>query len=301
MAFALWIGKSTLDREWNWYQVVFSEAVSGLTVGGAVQYNGIQVGEVRRLSLDPIDPGRVIALVRVGADVPVKVDTQAKLSFVGLTGVSLIQLSGGSRDAPRLLPGPDGAPPAIIAEDSAVQKLLASSEDIATTTSQVLVRINQLLSEENTRRVARSLENLERVSSAIAAGDGDIRNLLARTAAAAERLAQVLDRAETMIERLDDGIRRADAGISEQLPPLVEQLRASLGSLQRLSADGERLLAENRGAINDFSQQGLGQVGPLLVELRRLIVDLDRLTERLDSDAPGVLLGRDGLPEYQPQ
>src|SRR5579859_895805 len=102
--FVLWIGKVSLDREWSYYDVVFKEAVTGLSIGGAVQYNGIQVGEVRKLSLDPDDPREVIAHVRLNGDTPVKTDTHARLTLLGLTGVTVIQLSGGSPAAARLLP-----------------------------------------------------------------------------------------------------------------------------------------------------------------------------------------------------
>ena len=48
------------------------------------------------LSLAPQDPRRVIAVVRLEADAPVKTDTTAKLSQDGLTGPPFIQLTGGS-------------------------------------------------------------------------------------------------------------------------------------------------------------------------------------------------------------
>jgi ABC-type sugar transport system ATPase subunit len=50
-----------------------------------VQYNGIQVGEVSQLKLDPRDPRKVIARIRVAADTPIKVDATAKLGLLGLT------------------------------------------------------------------------------------------------------------------------------------------------------------------------------------------------------------------------
>jgi phospholipid/cholesterol/gamma-HCH transport system substrate-binding protein len=92
----LWLGSMSLDRVWDRYDVVFDEPVSGLGQRGAVQYNGIQVGEVRRLSLDPEDPRRVVARVRIEAGTPIKTDTRARLTYTGLTGVSVIQLSGGT-------------------------------------------------------------------------------------------------------------------------------------------------------------------------------------------------------------
>src|SRR5512143_1175511 len=140
-SFVLWIGKLSLEREWDYYDIVFKEAVTGLTVGGAVQYNGIQVGEVRRLSLDPDDPREVIAHVRLSGDTPVKTDTHARLTLLGLTGVTVIQLSGGSPAAPRLTAKADETAPRIVADESALQSLLASGQDVATSANDVLLRV----------------------------------------------------------------------------------------------------------------------------------------------------------------
>jgi phospholipid/cholesterol/gamma-HCH transport system substrate-binding protein len=300
MLFALWIGKSTLDRQWHDYVIVFNESVTGLTVGGSVQYNGIQVGEVRRLSLDPQNPSRVMARVRLDATVPVKTDTRAKLTFTGLTGVALIQLSGGSLDAPLLTTSGDD-PTVIVADPSALQKLLLSSEDIATTASEVLLRVNRLLDEDNVARVSQTLENLDTISTAAAAGQDDIRTVLSEAASASRRLAELLVGAESVMRRLDDGLTRADHSLSREMPKLLARLDESLGSLQRLSENAEGMLAENREAVADFGQQGLSQVGPSLVELRGLIADLRRISARIEASPPDFVLGRQALPEYTPK
>jgi phospholipid/cholesterol/gamma-HCH transport system substrate-binding protein len=73
--FALWAANYSSNKQWDRYEVVFSEAVTGLGTGGIVQYNGINVGEVERLRLDPQDPRKVIARFRLQADTPVKIDT----------------------------------------------------------------------------------------------------------------------------------------------------------------------------------------------------------------------------------
>jgi len=300
MFFALWLGKSALDRQWNDFVIVFNESVTGLTVGGSVQYNGIQVGEVRRLSLDPLDPSRVLAAVRIEASVPVKTDTRAKLTFTGLTGVALIQLSGGSADAGLLATSAD-APTMIVADPSALQQLMSSSEDIASTTSEVLVRINRLLDQTNVERVSRTLANLEQISGAAAEGRDDIRTVLSEAASASQRLAEVLSGAEGVMRRLDDGLARADVALSREVPRLLEKLDASLVSLQRVSDGAAQVLDENRGAVADFSQQGLGQVGPTLVELRGLVADLRRVSQRIEQSPPDFVLGRQRVPEYSPE
>lgn len=68
MLFGLWLAKSSVDDAFKDYEVVFNEAVSGLSPGSTVQYNGIKVGDVSTLRLDPKDPRRVLARVRLSAD-----------------------------------------------------------------------------------------------------------------------------------------------------------------------------------------------------------------------------------------
>src|SRR5689334_12657241 len=113
LLFSLWAAKYSSDRSWQEYKVVFNEPVTGLAAGGSVQYNGIAVGTVPRLGLSRQDPRRVEALLKIGADVPVKVDTRAKLSQQGITGSPFIQLTGGNPGTPRLLPRDNDDVPVI--------------------------------------------------------------------------------------------------------------------------------------------------------------------------------------------
>src|SRR5579871_4609539 len=72
LLFTLWLNKSHNDTELHYYTIVFNEAVRGLSKGSAVQYNGIKVGDVIGLTLDPRDPRKVLARIRVDSNVPVK-------------------------------------------------------------------------------------------------------------------------------------------------------------------------------------------------------------------------------------
>jgi ABC-type transporter Mla subunit MlaD len=128
MLFGLWLAKSSVDSTFKDYEVVFNEPVTGLSKGSAVQYSGIKVGDVTSLHLDPADPRRVLARIRLNAETPVKQDTQAKLTLTGVTGTSLIQLSGGTPDSPPLL-GKGNKLPVIIASPSPIARLLTNSSE----------------------------------------------------------------------------------------------------------------------------------------------------------------------------
>lgn len=297
MLFALWAAKTVSDRQWDEYEVVFTEAVTGLTRGGVVQYNGIAVGDVTELRLDTNDPSKVIARIRVGAGTPVKTDTSAKLAFVGLTGLVQIQLSGGSPRSPMLKDAhEDDGLPRIAAQESAFAKLLNSSEDITTTASDVLIRINRMLNDETVENVSKTMANLEQVTGTLAAERGEIAQLLRDARSSAERLDRVLATAESTMGGLD----RSVAALDKDLPQILAKLDRTLTELEALSGNANALVAENRGAVQQFSRDGLTQVGPTLAELRSVLRQLNRAAAKIEERPSSLVLGSSTPEEFTP-
>lgn len=197
--FALWAAKYTTEKSFEEYDVVFQEAVTGLSVGSQVLYSGISVGAVRNLSLVRDDPRKVVARIRLSADTPVKTDTRAKLTLTGLTGTAVIQLTGGSPGSPAL-EAPEGKRVATIpSEPSALQ-------NIAATANEIVDRVNVLLSEENIARVTRTLEQLDQVTGAVAGEREEIAGLIRSARAASEKLEATLASADKTITGIDQGV-----------------------------------------------------------------------------------------------
>src|SRR6185369_10032244 len=93
-AFVYWLeNKGGFSQRTN-YQVRFDSSVSGLLVGSAVLFNGIRVGEVTDLTLDPEHPEQVVATIGVVQGTPVRSDTQVGLESQGLTGGAAVTLLG---------------------------------------------------------------------------------------------------------------------------------------------------------------------------------------------------------------
>lgn len=297
LLFALWAAKTVSDRSWDEYEIVFAEAVTGLTRGGIVQYNGIAIGEVHELFLDRDDPSRVIAQVRVTAGTPVKTDTVARLAFVGLTGVVQIQLAGGSPESPMLRDSvPRGERARIRAEVSAFARLLASSEDITTTASDLLVRLNRMLDDETVANASKTMANLEQITGTLAAERGEIAELLRDARSAAARLDRVLATAEGTMGGLD----RSVAALDQDLPQILTKLDRALTEFEALSRNANALVAENRGAVQQLGQAGLPQVGPALAELRSLLRQLHRAAAKIEESPSSAILGGPTPEEFKP-
>ncbi|KFN49415.1 hypothetical protein N790_05395 [Arenimonas malthae CC-JY-1] len=284
--FALWIAKYTTEKAYGEYDVVFQEAVTGLSTGSQVLYSGISVGEVRALSLMKDDPRKVVARIRLSADTPVRTDTRAKLTMTGLTGVAVIQLTGGSPGAPALEGGRGKDVPVIQSEPSALK-------NIAATANEIVERVNRLLSEENVARVTATLDQINQVTGTLAAEREEIAALVRNARAASEKLDATLASADRTINHLDQGV-------VQELPALVTKLDATLTQLESASRSADAILGDNREAIADFSRDGLGQVGPTMRQLRSLIREIDDLADRLENNPAGYLLGREQPEEFEP-
>lgn len=291
LGFVLWLSKTSADREFGYYDVVFTEAVTGLSKGGLVQYNGIKVGEVTQLKLDPDDPRKVVARVRLDGDTPVKLDTEARLGLLGVTGTAFIQLSGGSPTSKPLLPTETHPIPIIMAKESALSKLMSSGDDIVTSANQSLLRIGQLLSKENIEHVSSTLEHFDAVAATIADQRGDMAKALSQLAESSGELKSTLstlhEMASTTNELINTDVRKVMLSTDK-----------AIRSIERVAGSADRMLDENQAAIANFSDQGLRQIGPTLLDLRETLRSFKQLSDQLGSSNT-LLLGREQPKEFQ--
>jgi phospholipid/cholesterol/gamma-HCH transport system substrate-binding protein len=251
-----------------------------------VQYNGINVGEVTKLRLDPQDPRKVIALIRLQADTPVKIDTKAKLAFVGLTGVAQIQLSGGLPESPRLLPTAEEPVPRIPTTPSALENLSAAADDL-------VERVRTILSDENVARISATLDHLDKVTGSLADDKEGTAALIRDLRTVTVQLNATLGKAQVTLDSVNGG--------AKELPEIMQRLNRTLAQFEDVGKNANGLISDNRHSINGFTRDGLSQVGPTLAELRGLVRDLQRVVAGLNRNPGGYITGRTRPKEFEPK
>lgn len=289
--FALWLSKASIDREYQYYEISFNRAVSGLSTGSSVEYSGIKVGDVERLWLEPDDPRKVRARIRVYAGTPIKQDTRARLALANITGSMVIQLHSGTPDSPPLL-GKRGEPPLIIADPSPLSALLENGEDLMSNINNLLRSANLMLSEENAGRIGQTLANLEQATSVLAEQRGDLSQALTQ-------LAELGRQTNTALEEITRLTRNANGLLDDEGRQLLTSASQSMAALERSTSRLDALLEDNQGALNS-GVKGLGDIGPALNELRGTLGALRRVTQRLEDDPSGFLLSREKIEEFAP-
>ncbi|TDV59831.1 MlaD family protein [Pseudomonas sp. LP_7_YM] len=291
LLFGLWLAKSSVDTAFKDYQVVFNEAVTGLSRGSPVQYSGIKVGDVVNLRLDPLDPRRVLAQIRVAGETPIKRDTFAKLALAGITGTSLIQLSGGTPQSEELK-SQDGNLPVIVASPSPISRLLNDSNDLLTGITSLLHNTNEMFSSDNVKTLTKTLEHLEQTTGAIADQRDDIRLALKQMTVLSKQAGATLEQTSTLM-------RNANQLVTTDGRQTIASAQQAMKSLEQSSMTINTLLKDNRDSVNG-GLQGLGELGPAIGELRDTLASLKNISRSLNANPSGYLLGSEKHKEFEP-
>lgn len=306
MWFGLWLARGGLEREADYYDLVFEEEVTGLIVGSSVLYNGIRVGEVVELAIDPADPRRTMGRIRVARDTPVSEDTVAQLGVAGfLTGSAHVRLSGGSPES-RPLPGGEGDVPVITVEPSPFSRLLAESDVFIERINTIVERVNQLLSPENTERFSRTLDHIEQTTGVVAEQQNQIRQGAQALLQAGHQADETLKEAAITLQEAAETVRQASRFLEHgnhlldtHGDDIFENASRSMASLERTMTRIDSLTAGNQDAMDD-AMQGMTEIGPALQELRMTLNTLRTVTRRLEEDPAGFLMSRDTIKEFKP-
>ncbi len=115
--FVYWIKNTGGLTQRASYQIRFEQPVAGLTIGSSVLFNGVRVGAISELRLDPQHPKRLDIVIGVDRGTPVRADTQVDVSYQGLTGAPAIALKGGDANAPALTATERGLPVLVAGPD----------------------------------------------------------------------------------------------------------------------------------------------------------------------------------------
>jgi phospholipid/cholesterol/gamma-HCH transport system substrate-binding protein len=278
----LWLASGgAYQTHYESYDASVEESVSGLNPKAPVKYNGVDVGRVERIWLDPENPQRVKLRFQIERGTPVKVDTVATLKTQGLTGIAYVELSGGTPGSPALTRRDGQRHPVIQTQPSLSTRL----ENVLT---QVLARldstsrtINEVLSPANRQAFSGALADIASVARTIAA----------RRAA--------LDTAITNAGQTLQGTAQA----SQQIGPVLQRIERSAQAIETM---GQSVAATSNGAgkavdtvaadMQRIGAQTLPELERLMGEMAALTTSLRRLSDQTQRDPRGLLFGRQPVP-----
>lgn len=277
----IWLENLSHREDLVKYAVYMKESVAGLVPKAQVTFNGVKVGTVDSIELNPHDPQQVRLVLSVLATTPINQGTVAMLKSQGITGVTFVGLSATRRDAPPLkkLPGQEYA--VIASKPSFLETLTDALQDVTTNIKHLSLSVQKLVDEQNREAIAATLQNVKSVTANLVKNESRFNKIVVST--------------QTLTKNL--------AVSSKTLPETVKQLNQALVALHRMANKitdtGTTINNTMQGAnslMQNVSQQVVPQTTDMLQEINQTIRLINRLSAKLQRNPSMLVRGQKPAP-----
>jgi phospholipid/cholesterol/gamma-HCH transport system substrate-binding protein len=282
IAVVLWLASGgAVQKRYDPYLAVVNESVAGLNLNAPVKYNGVDVGKVRRIWLEPGNPEQVNLLFAILRGTPIKEDTVAVLKTQGLTGIAYVELSGGARESPPLIAITGNEYPLIRTKPSLSTRLENVLTSVLAKLDSTSNSINSILSDANREAFTNALADIAIVTRTISNRKEAIDKVIVSAARTFDNSARATVQLEQVIARIGKSAESV-----EKMGDEVARTSASAGkTVDSVGADVTRFTAD---ALPEFER--------LLGEMSVLAASLRRLSEKMEGSPGGLLMGRRPVP-----
>ncbi len=266
-------------------------SVSGLDVGSSVKYLGVRIGTVQDIKIDPKNVSQIIVTIAVKKHTPIKKDVTANISAVGITGLKIIELRGGTPEAPLLKPGGYIKPGKSLTEE-----ITGKAEILAEKTEMILNNLIELTDQANREKIVRlvdqsqtTLTKINRVLSiteprwkSIMENLDSSMNNLALASASAKRTIFAIEavaNSDTLKMTMKNIAEVADKLNKANIYKFDEQINLAVSYLQSLLQQMDNLVKVNSLRLNQTIEQ-----------LNQMVRSLNNAAKEIEED-PSVLIG----------
>ncbi|MEE9374992.1 MAG: MlaD family protein [Rhizobiaceae bacterium] len=250
-----WFGRYGNNENLVPVDIRIEGSVSGLGPGSLVQFNGINVGRVKSLSLDIDNPRFVVVHTEVNSVTPIRSDTKATVGLRGLSGGAFIQLEGGSPAAPALLGNANSDAsivPQITGDPAALSDLLTRINGIALRTEGVMDTLETFV-RNNEPSITRTLANAEIFSKALAANSDGVSKFMESAGNVAITLERLSGQLDGSLNKVEGILAAVDPKKITSTVNNVETFSKSLADQKQQIATLVKSVTETAEQLNNFS------------------------------------------------
>ncbi|MBA3813108.1 MAG: MCE family protein [Alphaproteobacteria bacterium] len=264
LGFFFWIAKSDLDYKGNFYSIYFKGSVTGLTLGGAVNYLGVPVGTVKKIELDSECPDCVHLVVAIKESIAIKEDAYASLELQGLTGYKTVQIYGGSKESSLLKAKKGQLYPIIASRYSGVEEIMTTLPRMINKLTNLFDRFNATFNEQNRARFSDTLKNVELLS---------------------ERLAETSLPLKELVENTNTAVK----DFNQEVKAFSLSSQGTLSEFKSVANDMGNFLKDNKAALDTITQSGSYDLIQTLKDTREMVTSATRFFDKVDENPRSLL------------
>jgi phospholipid/cholesterol/gamma-HCH transport system substrate-binding protein len=180
----IWLSSGFSFQKYTTYMVYMQESVSGLNPDSQVEYNGVSVGTVSTIEINPKNPHLIDVTLNIKSSTPVTRGTVCTLATRGLTGMVYIALKDSSVDLRPLMRKPGQPYPVIPTAPSIFVRLDIALTQLSDSFRELSSSVRSLLDVQNLRSIKETLINLRHITHNLSVNDKHINALFQNTSQA---------------------------------------------------------------------------------------------------------------------
>ena len=301
VAMIVFFAANQLFEKTDSYYVVYQDiSVSGLEVGSPVNYLGIKIGVISGISVDPKDINSIVVKLSVEEGTPLKEDTRADITTLGITGLKAIEIRGGSNDARTLKDGEE-----IIAGNSSTAEITGKAHIIAEKTEKVINNLMAFTQPENMKVFTDAAQNINLLAMQLNSTTGKLESMIEENRVdineaiiTANRITQSLDMSSLALQATLEGINFIIQGDTIQqiignANDISNQIRES--DLKKLIKNLAETTAQTGVLLYKFDKEldmNSAELNESLELLRVTLSNLEEATNKINSDPSILFRGR---------
>ena len=239
-AFLIAITGVDLWTEKSQYKVRFSY-VGGIEIGSIVRLGGMEVGKVTGIELPNDGDPRIQLILEVEEGTPIRTDSRAIITTIGLMGSQYVEVSTGSPSQPLLQSGET-----IQSKDvTAFAQMAGSLTEISNKLSELLDRVNDIFNSENRENLGSTLANLNRIMEQ---SSDNMNSILGNMNNTAVKLNETITLVNKMLTASDTSFAQYNVNFKE----ILENTKLLLANLNQTMDDFDATLLSNKDDYYDI-------------------------------------------------
>jgi phospholipid/cholesterol/gamma-HCH transport system substrate-binding protein len=253
--------------------------VSGLQPSAPVRLRGVNVGKVGDIRFSADNPRLIYIRIAVDPNAPITRGTYAQLGYLGITGLTFVQLDDDGKHPERLASSVE-KPAHLDMRPSLIDQVSGTGQELVQETAQAIKRVNTLLNEENLSGISDAVSNINTASLNIARLTSELRPVV-------KALTNIAARTDTTLQRVDPLLVNLNQLAQDARAPL-DRIGRSAEELGHASRTVESTVPRLDRALDDFSRS--------LRTVDRVLTDIEQRPQSLlfgKRPAPGP--GEDGF------
>lgn len=293
-ATAYWLATGGKNEQFTPYVIYVTDNASGLTENSHVLYRGVDVGQVKSIRIDAKNPDQIRVLVDLDSNVPIRTDTVAKLQLLGVTGLSVLNLTGGkssvaltNRNAEGLL--------VIPYEASIFSKLEGGVNETMAKITRVGDQLDALMSAENIAALTKTIKNIDDITTTVAEHKDDLAAMIIAGRKTLEGTAKVSDSSIALINQGSALLQKFSQSING-LQGVITATNAAVTQVSAASTSTIELTQTGTKTLNAFNYRTLPQLGGLMDQLQQATTALTQLVNQLNQNPSQILYGAVPVP-----